>query len=338
MEDDLISRKLFVTAPGLDFTDTKALKDKCEIHGVVEEVNLFTEKRCLPFFLLSLQVIVLEEKNYGFVTFTRKVDALAALDALSGCLINGKKLMLRRKKRTSGDTSSDFSSRIRFGSHRKSQVRSNWKNSDFGGSATFACFTCGRQGHKKHECPVKFSDVTPTTKYPEEDFKVFVENLPPVVQWQEVRDYFESEVGPVSYAMPRFLESGSEGCGIVGFERRADQELAVLKMDGKLFMGKTLRVKAKAHSRAKGNQSEAILCSWCAELGYWCGRSGKGCFPVDWETLQRAVATVAACLTAKNQLEVLEHKTKANIPMELKMEEYGSESNLDLTSNVKARF
>ena len=50
MEDDLISRKLFVTAPGLDFTDIKALKDKCEIHGVVEEVNFFTEKEIFTFF------------------------------------------------------------------------------------------------------------------------------------------------------------------------------------------------------------------------------------------------------------------------------------------------
>ena len=38
MEESLISRKLFVTAPGLDADDSKVLRNRCEVYGVVEEV------------------------------------------------------------------------------------------------------------------------------------------------------------------------------------------------------------------------------------------------------------------------------------------------------------
>ena len=54
------------------------------------------------------QVVVLEERGFGFVTFVRKADALAALDALSGRVVNGKRLIVKRKNRTDSDTSSDF--------------------------------------------------------------------------------------------------------------------------------------------------------------------------------------------------------------------------------------
>ena len=172
--------------------------------------------------LFCPQVILLEEKSYGFVTFARKADALAALDALGGCLINGKRFILRRKKRTSGDLGTDFACGARYGSHRKLQDGSTGKYSDIGGGATFAwgtCFTCGRPGHKMLECPIKFSYGMPecVNEDPDEDFKVYVENLPSEVAWQEVRELFEKEVGKVCYAMPRTLESGGEGCrGIIG--------------------------------------------------------------------------------------------------------------------------
>ena len=209
----------------------------------------------IPLFVyISLfcpQVTVLEEKSYGFVTFARKADALAALDALGGRLINGKRMIVRRKKRTSGDP--DFACGVRFSSHRKS----HGKYSDFGASAWGTCFTCGRPGHKMHECPTKFSYGKPecVDGYSDEDFKVYVDNLPSGVQWQEVKELFEREVGKVCYAMPRTLESGGQGCGgIVGFERRADQELAVLRVNGQVFKGRQLLVQDKVRWRAKGNE------------------------------------------------------------------------------------
>jgi len=328
MEESLVSRKLFVTAPGLDANDTNVLRERCEVYGVVEEVTL------------------LEEKGYGFVTFARKADALTALDALSGRLINGKRLLMKRKKRTSGDYSTDFECGVRFGSHRKPQDSSTGKYSDVGGGSPFAwgaCFTCGRPGHKMHECPTKFSYGMPecVNEDPDEDFKVYVENLPSDVAWQEVRELFEKGVGKVSYAMPRILESGGEGCrGIIGFERRADQEMAVLKMNGQVFKGKQLLVKNKVGCKSKGNDfgtkfRKGETCQWCENLGHWCGRSSKACFavdwetiyfgqltrPVDWETLQRAVASVAACLAPTNELKVAEQEFKNELSKKPKVME-----------------
>lgn len=43
MEDSLVSRKLFVTAPGLDADDSKVLRERCEVYGVVEEVIVTIE-------------------------------------------------------------------------------------------------------------------------------------------------------------------------------------------------------------------------------------------------------------------------------------------------------
>ena len=43
------------------------------------------------------QVVVLEERGFGFVTFVRKADALAALDALSGRVVNGKRLIVKKR-------------------------------------------------------------------------------------------------------------------------------------------------------------------------------------------------------------------------------------------------
>jgi len=327
-----MSRKLFVTAPGLGTDDSKILRERCEVYGVVEEVTL------------------LEEKGYGFVTFARKADALAALDALRGCLINGKRLIMKRKKRSSGDPSTDFACGVRFGGHRKPEDGSTVKYSDVGGGATFAwgtCFTCGRKGHKMQECRIKYAYGKPVcvNEDPDEDFKVFVENLPSDVTWQEVRELFEKEVGKVSYAMPRTLESGGEGCrGIIGFERRADQELAVLKMNGRAFKGKSLLVKNKVGCRAKDNEIgpnfgkgdlRGETCQWCEQLGQWCGRSSKVCFavdwetiffgqltrPVDWETLQRAVASVASCLAPTYELKAMEQKLKADLSKKAKVEE-----------------
>lgn len=349
MEESLIARKLFVTAPGLDAVDSKVLRERCEVYGVVEEVISTIENTL--FSLFCHQVTLLEEKGYGFVTFARKADALAALDALSGCLINGKRLIMKRKKRTSGDPSTDFACGVRFGSHRKPQeYSSTGKYSDIGGGATFAwgtCFTCGRPGHKMQECRIKFSYGKPecVNEDPDEDFKVYVENLPSDVAWQEVRELFEKEVGKVSYAMPRTLESGGEGCrGIIGFERRADQELAVLKMNGRVFKGKPLLVKNKVGCRAKDNEFgpnfgkgdfRGETCQWCENQGHWCGRSSRACFsvdwetiyfgqltrPVDWETLQRAVASVAACLAPTYQLKAMEQKLKADLSKKPKVEE-----------------
>ena len=42
-------------------------------------------------------MVVLEERGFGFVTFFRKAGALAALDALSGRVVNGKRLIVKRK-------------------------------------------------------------------------------------------------------------------------------------------------------------------------------------------------------------------------------------------------
>ena len=67
-------------------------------------------------------------------------------------------------------------------------------------------------------------------------------------------------------------------------------------------------------------------CQWCEQLGHSCGRNSRTCFaagwetsyfgqltqPVDWETLQRAVASVAACLTPTHQLKAMEQKLKAD--------------------------
>ena len=197
-----------------------------------------------------------------------------------------------------------------------------------------------------HNCPLKFSHGKPefVNEDSGEDFKVYVDNLPSEVQWQEVKELFEREVGKVCYAMPRTLESGGQGCGIVGFERRADQELAVLKVNGQLFKGRQLVVQDKACCRAKDNGSgpnfgredmSGNTCQWCEQLGCWCGRSSKTCFPadwkslyfgqltqpVDWETLQRAVASVAACLMPTHQLKTMEQKLKADTSEKPKMED-----------------
>jgi len=326
MEDSLVSRKLFVTAPGLDADDSKVLRERCEVYGVVEEVT------------------VLEEKSYGFVTFARKADALAALDGLSGRLINGKRMIVRRKKRTSGDP--DFACGVRFGSHRKSQDIGKYSKFDAGTAFAWGtCFTCGRPGHKMHKCPMSHGKPECVNGYSDEDFKVYVDNLPSGVQWQEVKDLFEREVGKVCYAMPRTLESGGQGCGgIVGFERRADQELAVLRVNGQLFKGRQLLVQDKVRWRAKGNElgpnfgredMSGNTCQWCEQLGHSCGRSSRTCFsadwetsyfgqltqPVDWETLQRAVASVAACLMPTHQLKAMEQKLKADLSKKTKVKE-----------------
>lgn len=335
-----------MTAPGLDANDSGVLREKCEVYGVVEEVITAKENASSASFFLP-QVTLLEEKSYGFVTFTRKADASAALDALSGCLINGKRLIVRRKKRTSGDLSTDFACGVRFGSyHRKSQ--DTRKYSSVGGGATFAwgtCFNCGRPGHKMHKCPNKLSHgkLECENEDPDEDFKVYVDNLPSGVQWSEVRELFERDVGKVCYAMPRILESGGEGCGgIIGFERRADQELALLKMDGQPFRGKQLHVRDKVHCGAKDKElgdpkvvrksmRGGETCQWCEKLGHCCGRSSKACIgpkfgvdweklyfgqptqPVDWGTLQRAVASVAACLAPTYELKAMEQKLRVDL-------------------------
>ena len=95
------------------------------------------------------QVVVLEERGFGFVTFARKADALAALDALCGRVVNGKRLIVKRKNRMDGDTSSDFSCGVRFGSHVRSY--GSQSSEQIGKHSTFGrgtCFTCGRPGHK----------------------------------------------------------------------------------------------------------------------------------------------------------------------------------------------
>ena len=187
-------------------------------------------------------MVVLEERGFGFVTFARKADALAALDALSGRVVNGKRLIVKRKNRTEGDTSSDFSCGVRFGSHVWSH--GSQSSEQIGKHSTFGrgtCFTCGRPGHKMMECPVNFG-VSKYESVAGEDFKVCVDNLPPGIMWQEVKDLFEREVGTTSYAMPR-MEHGGQGSGIIGFERKVEQELALLKMDGYEFGGRRLQVK-----------------------------------------------------------------------------------------------
>ena len=42
MGDSLVSRKLFVTAPGLCANDYEALRERFEAHGSVEEVRTFS--------------------------------------------------------------------------------------------------------------------------------------------------------------------------------------------------------------------------------------------------------------------------------------------------------
>merc|ERR1712013_288970 len=139
-----------------------------------------------------------------------------------------------------GETSSDFSFGVRFGSH----VRSHGSQSSeqIGKHSTFGrgtCFTCGRPGHKMMECPVNFG-VSKYESVAGEDFKVCVDNLPPGIMWQEVKELFEREVGTTSYAMPR-MEHGGQGSGIIGFERKVEQELALIKMDGYEFGGRRLQ-------------------------------------------------------------------------------------------------
>ena len=45
MGDSLVSRKLFVTAPGLCANDYEALRERFEAHGSVEEVRTFSSIR-----------------------------------------------------------------------------------------------------------------------------------------------------------------------------------------------------------------------------------------------------------------------------------------------------
>ena len=47
MEESLMSRKLFVTAPGLGTDDSKILRERCEVYGVVEEVITIVENTFL---------------------------------------------------------------------------------------------------------------------------------------------------------------------------------------------------------------------------------------------------------------------------------------------------
>ena len=272
------------------------------------------------------QVVVLEERGFGFVTFFRKAGALAALDALSGRVVNGKRLIVKRKNRTDGDTSSDFSFGVRFGSH----VRSHGSQSSeqIGKHSTFGrgtCFTCGRPGHKMMECPVNFG-VSKYESVAGEDFKVCVDNLPPGIMWQEVKDLFEREVGTTSYAMPR-MEHGGQGSGIIGFERKVEQELALVKMDGYEFGGRRLQVKSYVCSNresANGLWKDFIQrdsCLWCEQLGHWCGLNSRGCLPIDWETLQRAVAHVAGCLAAaSHDVGTQHHKLGTNMSKPTKRE------------------
>ena len=62
------------------------------------------------------------------------------------------------------------------------------------------------------------------------------------------QDLFEREVGTTSYAMPR-MEHGGQGSGIIGFERKVEQELALVKMDGYEFGGRRLQVKSYVCSK-----------------------------------------------------------------------------------------
>ena len=53
MEESLISRKLFVTAPGLDANDSEVLRERCEVYGIVEEVVYKIYLRKYHFIVLS---------------------------------------------------------------------------------------------------------------------------------------------------------------------------------------------------------------------------------------------------------------------------------------------
>ena len=52
MEESLVSRKLFVTAPGLDANDTNVLRERCEVYGVVEEVIITAGNASFHSFFL----------------------------------------------------------------------------------------------------------------------------------------------------------------------------------------------------------------------------------------------------------------------------------------------
>merc|ERR1719494_1744880 len=97
-----------------------------------------------------------------------------------------------------GETSSDFSCGVRFGSHLRSHGSQN--SGPIGKYSTFGrgtCFTCGRPGHKMMECPVNFG-VSKYESVAGEDFKVCVDNLPPGIMWQGGKDLFERAVAHVA--------------------------------------------------------------------------------------------------------------------------------------------
>ena len=76
-------------------------------------------------------------------------------------------------------------------------------------------------------------------------------------------------------------------------------------------------------------------CQRCEQLGHSCSRSSRTCFaadwetsyfgqlnqPVDWETLQSAVASVAARLAPNYQLKAMDQKLKADLSKEAKVKE-----------------
>lgn len=93
--------------------------------------------------------------------------------------------------------------------------------------------------------------------------RVYVSNIPYTFRWQELKDLFRRDVGPVDFAEIYMNDNNkSRGCGIVEFSNPADAERAVEQMHRYELDGRQLVVRLdfeeKHHSNNRSIRESGI--------------------------------------------------------------------------------